>query len=305
MSVHRTLLLNALLATLFAGCASAAQPTANRVVDNGATWIRQCDPDDAWDKAGPPFRIHGDSYYVGTCGITAVLIAGNKGHVLIDGGPRNSGPLISANVEALGFRMQDVKILLHTHEHFDYVGGLAYLQKRSSARVIASRLAAPVLASGIASDDDPQAGTHAPFEPVAVSETIAGGSKVTLGDIELTAIETPGHTPGALSWTWRDCEGDDCKTIVYMDSLSPMSSESYRFSDHPAYVARYKSSLATLARIPCDIALTPHPAAGAMFERIASDVGLIDSRECRLYADDIAVALDRRLAKERKQPAAP
>jgi metallo-beta-lactamase class B len=305
MSPH-SILIPALLATLLAtGCTTMAPSVADIGVGKGTAWIKQCHPDDAWDKAGPPFRIHGGTYYVGTCGITAVLVTGNAGHVLIDGGPRNGGPLIAANVAALGFRMADVKILLHTHEHFDHVGGLAYLQQQSRARVIASRLAAPVLASGMTSDDDPQAGMHGPFEPVAVSETIADGGKVTLGDIELTAIETPGHTPGALSWSWRECEGNDCQTIVYMDSLSPMSSKSYRFSDHPAYVARYKLSLAALATIPCDIALTPHPAASVMFERIASEVGLIDSRECRLYADDIAVALEQRLEKEGQQPATP
>lgn len=282
----------------FAFCATVVQADSRVGLDRGAAWIKQCKADDAWDKAGPPFRIFGDTYYVGTCGIAAVLIAGDEGHVIIDGGPRNGGPLVAANVEALGYRMADVRILLHSHEHFDHVGGLADLQRRSDASVIASAAAAAVLESGVVAETDPQSGMHEPFTPVAVNGTIGDGETVTLGKLELTALETPGHSPGALSWTWRDCENDTCKPIVYMDSLSPVSSDSYRFSDHPEYLARYQAGLERLAATPCDIALTPHPAASAMFERIASDVGLIDGQECQRYAGDIAEALERRLERE-------
>lgn len=292
--------LSALGAISFAVCATVVQSNTDVGVDRGTAWIKQCKADDAWDKPGPPFRIFGDTYYVGTCGIAAVLVAGEKGHVIIDGGPRNGGPLVAANVEALGFRMANVKILLHSHEHFDHVGGLADLQMRSGARVIASTSAAPVLKSGVVAETDPQAGMHGPFTPVPVSETISDGETVTLGNLELMALETPGHSPGALSWTWRDCASDHCKTLVYMDSLSPVSSDSYRFSDHPDYLARYQSGLERIAATPCDIALTPHPAASAMFERIASNVGLIDDQECGLYAEDIAEALERRLERERE-----
>jgi len=297
MTFSRLYILAAVL--LLAACATHATEGTHPPVDNGAQWIATCKPDDAWDKAGPPFHIYGDTYYVGTCGITAVMIAGDKGLVIIDGGPRNGGPLIAANVEALGFRMKDVKILLHTHEHHDHVGGLAYLQEQSGARVIASRAAAPVLESGVTADDDPQAGRHAPFAPVEVSGIVEDGDTVTLGDLELTAVASPGHTHGALTWTWRACEGQDCKSVVYMDSFTSVSADSYRFSDHPDYVAQFKASLAKVKALPCDIALTPHPAAGAMFERIASDVGLIDDAECRLYIEDMEASLDKRLERER------
>lgn len=283
---------------LLTACATTTTIPASQNV-TGAEWATLCKEwSNDWDRPGPPFRIYGNSYYVGTCGIASILIAGNSGHVLIDGASRSGGPLIAANVEALGFDLSDVKILLHSHEHFDHVGGLAHLQARSGAKVIASPLAAPVLVSGQISDDDPQAGMHDPFAPVEVSATVNDGETISQSDIELTAMATPGHTPGALSWTWQDCENAVCKKLVYMDSLSPISSSSYRFSDHPDYIAAYKAALTRLAVIPCDIALTPHPAASVMYERIASQKGLIDDQECKLYADDILVALERRIDKE-------
>lgn len=278
----------------------ALTPTNN--IDDGSEWITKCGPKDPWDKAGPPFRIYGDTYYVGTCGIAAILVAGKEGHFLIDGGPRNGGPMIAANVRALGFDLDDVKVLLHSHEHFDHVGGLAYLKKKSKARMIASVAAAPVLESGVGAADDPQAGMHSPFAAVEVNGTIEDGEDIVLGRNRVTAIETPGHTPGALSWRWKACEAGDCKTVVYMDSLSPISNKTYRFTDHPDYVARYKEGLAKLAETECAIALTPHPAASKMFARLAAEGGLEDDQQCRLYAEKISERLEARLRRDKNPP---
>jgi metallo-beta-lactamase class B len=93
------------------------------------------------------------------------------------------------------------------------------------------------------------------------------------------------------------CEGDDCKTIVYADSLSPISSGDYRFSDHPDYVAAYYAGLDRLAELDCDILLTPHPSASGMRDKlIAGD--LTAGPTCRDYAEGIRTRLDARLAEE-------
>ncbi|NNU16584.1 subclass B3 metallo-beta-lactamase [Parvularcula sp. ZS-1/3] len=284
---------NVLSVSLLALAACAAEPD----IPSAEQWAEVCEPWDEWDKPGPPFRIHGDTYYVGTCGIAAILVTGEQGHILIDGGSRGGGPLIEANIEALGFRVRDVDFLLHTHEHFDHVGGLAYLQRQSRGKLLASMDAAPVLESGITASNDPQAGMHDPFEPAQVSGLITGEGNVTTGHLTLTAIATPGHTPGALSWQWQSCEGEDCLTIVLMDSLSPVSADDYRFSDHPEYLAAYREGLSRLMDIPCDIALTPHPAGSRMFERIEENT-LVGLDECRAYAAKQLQRLDKRLAEE-------
>ena len=61
---------------------------------------------DEWDKPAPPVRIHANTYLVGTCGISSILITGSEGHVLIDGGTEQGADLIAANIRALGFRMR-------------------------------------------------------------------------------------------------------------------------------------------------------------------------------------------------------
>ena len=137
------------------GCISA--PTvAFEKLPSSATWIESCSDWDEWDKPGPPFRIFGNSYYVGTCGITAILVAGSEGHVLIDGGTEAGAISITANIESLGFSIKDVKVLLHSHEHFDHVAGLAKLQDVSGAQLLVSPQAAPVLRTGVAANDDPK-----------------------------------------------------------------------------------------------------------------------------------------------------
>ena len=119
-----------------------------------------------------------------------------------------------------------------------------------------------------------------------------------LGDLMLTALATPGHTPGALTWHWVSCDGGVCRSIVYADSLSPISRDDYRFSDHPGYLAAYRASLTKLAALDCDILLTPHPSASGMLDRMAGRTPLENANGCKDYAAAVGKRLDERLAKE-------
>ncbi|MEN7344290.1 MAG: subclass B3 metallo-beta-lactamase [Pseudomonadota bacterium] len=261
-------------------------------------WLESCTANAGWDKPGPPFRIYGGSYYVGTCGIAAILITGDEGHILIDGGTKVGAGLIAKNIQSLGFALDDVKIMLHSHEHFDHVGGLSSLATMTGADVIASAAAAPVLQSGESAVDDPQAGMHAPFEPVNVKDIVSDGETVQLGQLRITAIATPGHTPGALSWSWHECTESGCKSIVYADSLSPISRDGYRFSDNPGYVSAFREGLSKLSDTPCDVLLTPHPISSQMHYRLSTSK-FDDAASCSEFASHIGRWLDRRLADER------
>lgn len=286
-----------LAALALAGCTSVTTLVEDTAQGQQA-FLAACEDWDEWEKPAPPFRIYGNSYYVGSCGIASILITGEDGHVLIDGGSRGGGPFVEQSIKKLGFRIEDVKILLHSHEHFDHVGGLAYLQDKSGAQVISSQGAAKALTTGETQPGDPQHGMHGPFAPVVVSQNIASFEPVSLDKITLLPLETPGHTPGALSWSWWSCEKTDCKALVYADSLSPLGADDYSFSDHPGYVASYRAGLDGLAELPCDILTTPHPSASWMLERMRSDGGLVGSGDCRKYADAIGERLDKKLAIE-------
>jgi metallo-beta-lactamase class B len=264
----------------------------------GPLFAAKCKDWDDYDKPAPPVRIFGNTYLVGTCGISAILISGSQGHILIDGGTEKDADLIAGNIQSLGFKLRDVKILLTSHEHFDHVGGIARLQQLTGAELITSAAAAGVLNTGAPSADDPQAGINPPFPPAHVERIVKDGEMVRLGDNVLIAAATPGHTPGALTWHWGSCDGGVCRQIVYADSLTPVSRDDYRFSDHPANVAAYRQSLAKVAQLDCDILLTPHPAGSRMIERMAGRVPLENRDACRDYAAALTKQLDERLAKE-------
>jgi metallo-beta-lactamase class B len=268
------------------------------IEEAGPLWAATCKDWDDWDKPAPPVRIHANTYLVGTCGISAILIAGEDGHVLIDGGTEKGAELIANNIRSLGYQLTDVKYLLHSHEHIDHVGGIARLQQLTGAQLVASAPAAAVFETGTATADDPQVGMHPPFPAARVDRIIKDGDDVLLGNIRLFAISTPGHTPGALSWRWESCDGGVCRTMIYADSLSAVSRDDYKFSDHPEYLAAFRTSIRKIAETRCEILMTPHPSASAMRDRITGQKRLFDTEGCRNYAATLGKRLDERVAKE-------
>jgi metallo-beta-lactamase class B len=155
-----------------------------------------------------------------------------------------------------------------------------------------------VLSTGVPSPDDPQFGLVKTFPPAAAGRIVGDREEVRLGNIMLTAMTTPGHAAGSLSWRWVSCDGGVCRMIVYADVLSPVSNSSYRFSDHSAVVAAFRSSIAKIADSPCEILVTPRPPATPFAEQLGLGRPLLDTNACKNYAADIGKQLDQRLAGE-------
>jgi metallo-beta-lactamase class B len=264
----------------------------------GPLWASRCGDSQDFNKPAPPVRIHANTYLVGSCGISSILIVGDQGDILIDGGTEEDADLIADNIRALGYRPEDIRFILTSHEHYDHVGGIAKLQRLSGATVVTSAAAAKVISSGSPAADDPQFGTLKTFPPAQPGRIVRDGDEVRLGNLMVTAIATPGHTAGAMSWRWISCDGGVCRTIVYADSLTPVSAANYRFSDHPAVVSVFRASLAKIAASPCEILLTPHPDASDMPHRLALGKPLFDQDACKNYAAGLTKQLDDRLAKE-------
>ena len=257
-----------------------------------------CEDFDDWDKPTEPFHIHGDTWYVGTCGITALLIRGQDGAVLIDTGTDKGAQAIAANIASLGVKPGEIKAILGSHEHFDHVGGLARFQALTGAPVLVGADALEVIRTGRDDPRDPQVGMHAAMAPVTGTiRAVADGEVLKINGLEITGIATPGHTIGAMSWQWESCDVGGCVTIVYADSLSPVSADDYRFTDHPDYVAMFRRGIARLRPLECGMLLTPHPSASDMLTRARTGT-MVGGMTCAAYADSKTKALDGRLAKE-------
>lgn len=282
--MFKPLFLGGLAASLIA-CAGPADrdPASLSNPFPAAAFAAACSDWDDWDKPAPPFRVFGNTWYVGTCGITSILITSDQGHLLIDSGTEAGAETVAANIRALGFALEDVRYVTHTQEHFDHVGGMARLQALTNARMVASERAAPVFETGNSPPDDPQFGLHDPIEAVAVDRRIGNGESIRIGAHSIEARYTPGHSPGAISWRWTSCEAEHCLSLVFSDGLGPVAAPDYRWNDHPDYLEAYRSSIDWLMHVDADICLAAHPSQTRLIDRIKADA-LADATACRSAA---------------------
>jgi metallo-beta-lactamase class B len=267
-----------------------------------------CERCEAWNEEQAPFQIFGNTYYVGPHGLSSILVTSPEGHILIDGALPQSAPLIARHVQQLGFKVEDVKVILNSHVHYDHAGGLAELQKSSGAKVIASDIAARVLRTGKVERNDPQFEIIKSYPAVSNVEALGSRKSVNVGKLELHAIHTPGHTPGGTSWSWTSCEGSRCLNVVYGDSLNAVSDDSFKYSGDARYPnARtdMESSIAALAVAPCDVLISVHPELAGLWsiidERGQGDrAKLIDASACKRYAEAGKQRLEKRLQDEKR-----
>lgn len=260
----------------------------------------------SWNRPVDPFRIVGNLYYVGANDITSYLVTTPEGHILIDGGFPETAELIRASVSALGFTIEDVKILLNSHAHFDHSGGLAQLREWSGAQVWIAEGDADLVESGgrgdfFLDDEDTR------FPPVKVDRRLRDGDVVTLGGVTLTANLTAGHTKGCTTWSLRVEEGEASFDVVSVCSVSVLPG--LELVENPAYpeiAADYGRSFETLGDLPCDIFLAAHGRFIDLDEkrrRIAEgEPGhevFFDPEGYRSYVDRGKAHFEKRLAEQR------
>ncbi len=204
-----------------------------------------------------PFRVIDDIYYVGMGDTSAWLIYTLQGFILIDGGLPESAAPIEANIKTLGFNIKDVKILLNSHAHFDHAGGLAKLKRDSGASMIASAGDKPILEKGRIAFG-PSAAREDDFPKVKVDRTVKDGDTVFLGGVTLTAHLTPGHTPGATSWTMPIVAGGQNHNVIFFSSATVAGNPLVNNTAYPQIADDYRASIAKLKAMHADVFLAPH-----------------------------------------------
>jgi metallo-beta-lactamase class B len=265
-----------------------------------AVAFARADEPASWRERVAPFRIAGDTWYVGSRGLSVIAIHTGAGVIVIDAGLPGAENEILANLASIGIAPHDVKFLLTSHAHYDHVGGLAALKAATGAAVVATQETAELLARG--GRRDPQFGDRYGYPRVEADRIIADGDPVRLGASELTALATPGHTPGSTTWVWHEAAAGQDLEIVYADSLT---APGYRLADSPALLADYCASLERIAALQCSILLTPHPEAADLWarlgERVSADSALIGGH-CAAYAQTARVHLSRLLRDQAGRP---
>jgi metallo-beta-lactamase class B len=254
-----------------------------------------------WNAPTEPFKMIGNVYYVGTDGLASYLITSPQGHILVDTVMPEATSQIKASIEKLGFKVTDIKYLLNTHAHIDHTGGLAEMKAASGAQMIAGEADKPLLEGGYypgAQDD-----TALAFPPVKVDRTVREGDKVTIGDVTLTARETPGHSPGCTSWEFAVKDGDATRSVLIFCSGTVALN---RLVPNPTYsgiVADYRKTFARAKDMKVDVLLAPHPEMYRMQDKRAliSDSApnpFVNPGEFNAYAATLEKAFEDALAKQ-------
>lgn len=252
-----------------------------------------------------PFKIIGNLYYVGASDITSYLVVTPKGLILLDGGFAETAPQIETNIRTLGFRPEDIKLLLNSHAHFDHAGGLAALKRLSHASFAASAEDAALIARG--GKDDFFFGDRHTFEPVQADRILKDGDRVELGGVAMTAHLTPGHTKGCTSWSMQVEDGGRNYNVVFVCSLSVLPG--YQLVDnlkYPHIAADYAHSFDVLKSLPCDVFLGAHGQFFGLQEKIARLQGhepgnpFVDPQRYRKYLDAMELQFKNALAQQEK-----
>ena len=221
----------------------------------------------AWFAPVAPFRIVAGVYYVGTQGLGAYLITSGRQAILLDGTMPENAQRIEASIKALGYRMDEVKIILNNHAHLDHAGAIAQLKRDSGAAVYASTEDRSALEHGRHEGDSEYA--HLTFPPVAVDRVITDSETISLGDIRLTATLTPGHTRGCTSFAMPVTDGGRTQQVVFPCSISVAGNVLVGNKSYPGIVADFDKSFARLGAMKADVVLTGHPEVVDVFGRAA------------------------------------
>jgi len=243
-----------------------------------------------WSQPFEPRKIIGNIYYVGTNLISAFLIVTPAGHILLDTGHVQMLAQVTANIQKLGFKVEDVKLLLNSHAHFDHCGGFAEFKRKTGASIVASKLDGELMTRG--GKGDFAWGDDLAYEPVTPDRIIADGERVDLGGISLTAHLTPGHTQGCTSWSMRVNEDNKDYDVLFVCGLTVSPYKLTNNDKYPHIADEERATLRKLRAMHADVMLAPHGfyfdlAGKASRQQTGAANPFVDPSELARHLDDM------------------
>ena len=146
-------------------------------------------------------------YQINTRATNVILIAEEE-LTIIDTGLRGSSARIIDFIRSLGRSVEEISLIILTHNHFDHAGGLVELRKLTKAKVAAHKADIDDAEGQIPYPGLLRRLLRVPFfsglrsvfllQPGEVDIQLEGGEVLRpLGGLEV--VHTPGHTPGSIS----------------------------------------------------------------------------------------------------------
>ncbi|WP_258043092.1 subclass B3 metallo-beta-lactamase [Sphingomonas sp. NBWT7] len=262
----------------------------------GAPATAQPDPP-AWTRPIAPFNLLGPIDYVGTEGLAAYLIRTPAGAILIDAPMAENAAAVERAIAARGVKLADVKLILLSHAHFDHAGGLAALKRATGARLIVGAGDADAVSTGVPPGETSYGVIR--FPPANVDRAIRDGGRVALGGVTLTAIATPGHTPGCTSWTMRLQHRGKPLEVLFACSVTVAGNKLVGNRRYPGIAADFARSFDRLGALKPDVVLPFHPETVDLIGR-AKRRALVDRSILPKLVADARTAFAADLAKQRR-----
>ena len=239
-----------------------------------------------------PFRVIGNIYFIGLTNYAAYLITTPEGHILLDTMVEETVPTQQANIEQLGFDVEDIEIIIHAHAHRDHVGGLArFKELTGGAEVVVMAEDAEVLADGGVSDFRGDGSVI--WTPVQADRLINDGDEVTLGGVTMVGHKTAGHSKGCTTWsTVVEEDGNRHDALFFCSQRVNPQVPMLNNPQYPTLVEDFESGFATLRSLPCDVFLASHSFMFYLDEKLEQKAQnpdsnpFIDPEGCRTYVED-------------------
>lgn len=151
------------------------------------------------DPVIPATKIFDNVYIIGNSGTAVYVIQTSAGLLMIDSLSANQvDTQLLPGFQKLGLNPADVKIILVGHGHADHFGGSPYMQEHFGSKVYISA------ADWNLMENPPARGRTGARGPAAVlpkhDAEVKEGEPVVLGDLKVTPIAIPGHTPGSMAY---------------------------------------------------------------------------------------------------------
>jgi metallo-beta-lactamase class B len=231
--------------------------TAQDLATNNKLFLELATKGLKWEEPAAPVRIAGPVYFVGTRGLGAFLFTTSEGHILMNTGMPSSGPMIVASIRALGFKPEDVKLMINGHAHIDHAGAFAFFKSQFGAQLAVMKDDVAAMESG--DRDDFKYANDFVYPGVKVDRILRDGDTIKMGDVLLTAYHTPGHTRGATTWVAHVVVDGKPVIVVFPDGAG--FNPGYRLVRNPIYpgiAEDYRRTHHFLEMLKPDIWLAQH-----------------------------------------------